>query len=60
MKPKSFVECEKMNCYKCEVYLEGTIESISFASNFQKDNCYTRSNLKRPPWDDPIWDVLGY
>lgn len=58
MKPTSFVECEKMNCHKCDVYIEGTMSSRSFASNFQKEDCWTRNNFSRPSWEDPIWDSL--
>lgn len=58
MKPTSFVECEKMNCHKCDVYIEGTISSRFFASKFQKDDCWTRGNFVRPDWDDPIWKKL--
>ena len=47
LKPKTFGQCEKTNCYRCQVFLEGTVASISFYSKFSRDNCWTRNNLPR-------------
>lgn len=51
MNATPFIECEKMNCYKCDVYIEGTISSRFFTSKFQKDECWTRNNFPRPSWE---------
>ena len=55
-KPRTFKECERRNCYNCDVYIEGTKSSRFFASRFQKDDCYTRESFCRPNWDDPWWN----
>jgi len=53
--PETFIECDELDCYECSVFIEGTYTSRYFASKFEKDNCWTRRQFRRPDWDDPYW-----
>ncbi len=41
--PETFIECDKLDCHECSIFINNTYTSMYFASKFVKDECWKRS-----------------